>query len=332
MQIEKNKIYRIIELYQRFNNGEAMSKKKISYEYGVDLRTVQRYIKELNDFFEEHDRNNNEPIRRIEYNSKKSVYELVNRNSESNLSDGDILAICKIILESRAFSKSEMERIINTLTAKFNNDKLMKNALINEEFNYEELRHNKNKKCGKTLSNFLWDINKSIAERKIIEAVYTRKDNQTRSVRLKPLAIVFNEYYFYLMAQNADNKDDYIYSFRVDRFKEYKVTNEEFKIDYKDKFKEGEFRKKIHFMYKGELTHIQFKFWGDSLEAVLDRIPTAEIIGWDGDKAIVEGEVYSKGAIMWLLSQMEFLEVIRPKSLRKVMKEKIEKMYKLYNE
>ena len=88
-----------------------MSKKKISYEYGVDLRTVQRYIKELNDFFEEHDKNNNEHIRRIEYNSKKSVYELVNRNSESSLSDGDILAICKIILESRAFSKSEMERI-----------------------------------------------------------------------------------------------------------------------------------------------------------------------------------------------------------------------------
>ena len=35
---------------------------------------------------------------------------------------------------------------------------------------------------------------------------------------------------------------------------------------------------------------------------------------------------------MWLLSQMEFLEVIRPKSLRKVMKEKIEKMYNIYKE
>ena len=85
-------------------------------------------------------------------------------------------------------------------------------------------------------------------------------------------------------------------------------------------------------MYKGELTHIQFKFWGDSLEVVLDRIETAEIIGCDGDKAIIEGEVYSKGVIMWLLSQMEFLEVIRPESLRQKMKEKIEKMYKLYNE
>ncbi len=166
MQLEKNKIYRIIELYQRFNNGEVMSKKKISYEYGVDLRTVQRYIKELNDFFEEHDKNKNEPIRKIKYNPQRSVYELVNRNSESNLSDGDILAICKIILESRAFSKSEMERIINTLTAKFNNDKLMKDALINEEFNYEELKHNKNNKCGKTLSNFLWEINKSVSKRK----------------------------------------------------------------------------------------------------------------------------------------------------------------------
>ena len=104
MQLEKNKIYRIIELYQRFNNGEVMSKKKISYEYGVDLRTVQRYIKELNDFFEEHDKNKNEPIRKIKYNSQRSVYELVNRNSESSLSEGDILAICKIILDSRAFS------------------------------------------------------------------------------------------------------------------------------------------------------------------------------------------------------------------------------------
>ncbi|MFQ7000020.1 MAG: helix-turn-helix transcriptional regulator [Clostridium sp.] len=332
MQLEKTKIYRIIELYQRFNNGEVMSKKKISYEYGVDLRTVQRYIKDLNDFFEEHDKDKNEPVRKIKYNSQRSVYELINRNSESNLSDGDMLAICKILFESRAFSKSEMERIINTLTAKYNNDKLMKDALINEEFNYEELKHNKNEKCGKTLSNFLWQINKSISERKVIEAVYTRKDNLTKPLRLKPLAIVFNEYYFYLMAQNADNGSEYTYSFRVDRFKEYKVTDEEFKIDYRDKFKEGEFRKKIHFMYKGELTHIQFKFWGDSLEAVLDRIPTAEIIGWDGDKAIVEGEVYSKGAIMWLLSQMEFLEVIRPESLRQEMKEKIKNMYKLYNE
>ena len=83
-------------------------------------------------------------------------------------------------------------------------------------------------------------------------------------------------------------------------------------------------------MYKGDLTHIQFKFWGASLEAVLDRIPTAEIIGWDGEKAIIEGEVYSKGAIMWLLSQMEFLEVIRPESLRQEMKNKIERMYNIY--
>ena len=53
------------------------------------------------------------------------------------------------------------------------------------------------------------------------------------------------------MAQNADNGDDYIYSFRVDRFKEYKVTNEEFKIDYKDKFKEGNLERKFTLCIKG---------------------------------------------------------------------------------
>ena len=83
-------------------------------------------------------------------------------------------------------------------------------------------------------------------------------------------------------------------------------------------------------MYQGELIHIQFKFWGDSLEAVLDRIPTAKIVGYKEDKAIIEAEVYSKGIVMWLFSQKEYLEVVKPESLRVEMKESIQKMLDIY--
>ena len=47
---------------------------------------------------------------------------------------------------------------------------------------------------------------------------------------------------------------------------------------YKDRFKEGEFLNKIQYMYTGELVKIQFKFRGRSLEAILDRLPTANVI------------------------------------------------------
>ena len=49
-------------------------------------------------------------------------------------------------------------------------------------------------------------------------------------------------------------------------------------VMYKDRFKEGEFLNKIQYMYTGELVKIQFKFRGRSLEAILDRLPTANVI------------------------------------------------------
>lgn len=49
-------------------------------------------------------------------------------------------------------------------------------------------------------------------------------------------------------------------------------------------------------MYTGELIKIQFKFWGDSLEAILDRLPTAKFIGYNtqDNKKIIEAEVDGK--------------------------------------
>jgi hypothetical protein len=39
------------------------------------------------------------------------------------------------------------------------------------------------------------------------------------------------------------------------------------------------------------LTTIKFKFKGDSLEAVLDRLPTAEIISEENGEALIKASV-----------------------------------------
>lgn len=51
------------------------------------------------------------------------------------------------------------------------------------------------------------------------------------------------------------------------------------------------------------MEQIKFKYTGPSIEAVLDRLPTAAIVEQDEEGWTVEAEVFGKGIEMWLRSQ-----------------------------
>ena len=68
-------------------------------------------------------------------------------------------------------------------------------------------------------------------------------------------------------------------------------------------FQEGEMRKRIQFMYGGELQTIKFEYTGPSLESVLDRLPTAKVLQVTEKGWIVEAEVFGTGIDMWVRSQ-----------------------------
>ena len=127
---------------------------------------------------------------------------------------------------------------------------------------------------------------------------------------------MFSEYYFYLTAfledkESFENPDDLFPTiYRIDRIRSFRVTEEHFAVPYKDRFQEGEFRKRVQFMYGGKLEHIKFKYTGPSIEAVLDRLPTAEIVEQDEDGWLVTAEVFGKGIDMWLRSQGENIQTI----------------------
>ena len=63
-------------------------------------------------------------------------------------------------------------------------------------------------------------------------------------------------------------------------------------------------------MYAGELKRVKFEFSGPSLEAILDRLPTAEVVNKEGDKYIIIAESYGDGIDMWLRTQGENVRVI----------------------
>ena len=121
---------------------------------------------------------------------------------------------------------------------------------------------------------------------------------------------MFSEYYFYLISFLADDSKEYPTIFRIDRITDIKGTKEKFTVPYSERFSDGEFRKRVQFMYAGELKHVIFEFNGLSIEAVLDRLPTAEILREQDDKYIIRVEAYGNGIYMWLRSQGENVKVL----------------------
>ena len=98
--------------------------------------------------------------------------------------------------------------------------------------------------------------------------------------------------------------------YRIDRIKSFIVLDEHFQVPYKDRFQEGEFRKRVQFMYGGKLERIRFKYTGPSIEAVLDRLPTSKIVEQDEEGWTLEAEVFGKGIEMWLRSQGNYIILI----------------------
>ena len=106
-----------------------------------------------------------------------------------------------------------------------------------------------------------------------------KKLKQTNQVMrmIQPVGIMFSEYYFYLtayMCESEENPDipkrPFPTIYRIDRIEEYEILEQRFQIPYRDRFEEGEFRKRVQFMFGGELKTIHFRYKGLSIEAVLD--------------------------------------------------------------
>ena len=304
---------RILSIYTRLLNGEVINKAYEAERYGVDKRSIQRDLDDIRAFLDER-RADNGVHEEIVYSRSLGGYCL--RSDESKLlTNGEILAVCKILLESRAFRREEMEQIIKKLVNRCvpeQKKKLVKELVSNEMFHYIEPHH------GRKFLQTLWELGTAVKEYRFISVTYEKQNGDIAKRILKPVGIMFSEYYFYLTAfiEGADksefhNPDDLFPTiYRIDRIRELKLSDKHFDIPYKERFEEGEFRKRIQFMYGGKLRKIRFKYTGASVEAVLDRLPTAKIVEKVSDGYIITAEVFGDGIDMWIRSQGDNVKLL----------------------
>ena len=63
-------------------------------------------------------------------------------------------------------------------------------------------------------------------------------------------------------------------------------------------------------MYGGRLQKVNFRYSGADIDAVLDRLPTAQILEEKEGEYTVLAEVFGSGIEMWLRSQGDVVKVI----------------------
>lgn len=315
MDFGKDKANRILSIYSRLVKGCMVYKSEEAINFGVNERTIQRDIDDIRNYLEQAAVDQG-VVNEIVYDRVKKGYRL-DQLYKIKLTNDEILAVCKILLDSRAFIKAEMMDILGRLIeccVPEDDRKMVKELISNESFHYIEPRH------GKSYLSNMWEIEQAICQHRYIEIKYQGiQGTSVKTRKLKPLAIMFSEYYFYLAAFIDDEKvrenfnvinDSFPTIYRLDRIQQLKVLDEQFKIPYSNRFEEGEFRKRIQFMYGGKLRKVKFEYSGYSVEAVLDRLPTAKIIDESDGKYVIEAEVFGDGIDMWLRSQGDAIIIL----------------------
>lgn len=309
-----DKVERVLSIYTKLMNGALVNKAAEAINYGVNERTIQRDIDDIRNYLDQHGIDDG-IVNSVIYDRAKKGFRL-EQIYKLKFTNPEILAICKILLDSRAFTKKEMEgmldKLVDTCVPK-TNQKLVKELILNEEFHYIEPRHKS------VFIDKMWEIGQAINSNNYIEIDYQGLRGSTKKTRkLKPVAIMFDEMYFYMAAFIDDDKvranfnvieDSFPTIYRIDRIQRLETLEEKFNIPYKDRFEEGEFRKRIQFMYGGKLRRVEFEYSGYSVEAVLDKLPTAVIVDErpheDGVRTIytIKAEVFGDGIEMWFKSQ-----------------------------
>ncbi len=305
-QIPEAKSARLLSIYARLLSGQTLGKTELAVEYNVTTRSIQRDIESLRYFLADQGL-----AQDVVFDRTAKGYRLANIIPKG-LSNSEILAVCKILLESRSMCKDEMLPILDKLidcAVPKESQKAVKALIANEQRHYIEPHHHQ------PILNGLWELGQAVRNRQIIQIEYERmKEPKLVSRRVQPVGIMFSEYYFYLTAflekrENFETPDDLFPTiYRIDRIKSFQVLNEHFQLPYRDRFEEGEFRKRVQFMYGGKLETIRFRYTGPSLEAVLDRLPTAQVTSQDEEGWTISAEVFGKGIDMWLRSQGDYVK------------------------
>lgn len=296
-----NAAYRQLYLFQQLLSDHIVQKAAMAAHFNVTPRAIQRDISQVKLFIEQEGL-----AYQLIYRRHLGGYQL--ESTQDSVSKQVILVLVKILLASRALNQTELHQTISGLMSLVPQPERREITPIikNESFYYPPVHH------GKALLQLIWQLSQFMTTKTTIDIDYRNSRNIVETRTILPQAIVFSEYYFYVVAFSSKYQANRF--FRVDRIFGYRRSSQTITRSRAQRVEDGELRHYIHYMQPGNKLVIQFEFSG-IIEAALDRFPTAKVLKrYPDGHVLIETVAFDMGAKMWLLSQGPLVKVVSPAS------------------
>lgn len=352
MTSKDNSGKRQLDILLRLLDGEVLSKKSLEQTYGVSSRTIQNDMAQiksvleekisrsydllpsntkLDESFAEHFQLQTE--KRGHYYLKYNITKL--SQQATSLTQPESLVLLKILLESRALQKGEIDVLLTKIIDLGEVSHSLNTSILNEKYHYTGVPK---EPIMETLSLIQYAIENKLE----IHFDYT-KNFKTQRFKKVPEQLYFQDLYFYMVSDKHSAQDDreleQLNKFKINNMKHIELHNHSKGLNPKDRFQVGVMRNQSGIWgYLGKPITLSIEFYYDPTY-VLDRFPGAVIRSQYFDELrqqyvsridIPTNDGY--GVKMWLLMQSDQLKILSPKSMRDYVIKSAKNMLQYYDE
>lgn len=290
---------------------------RISPKESIDQRTIKKDIEILDQTGFEIVKNKGK-FGKILYSHQSRLFEIY-----------QLRFIVDAILSARFITTAEKDNLIQKvkqLTSKHIAKTLPEPILFSQSANmdYELVKVNIDR------------VHRAISQRKVLTYQYGKfnVDKEFEYNRdgdfyfVEPYALIWQNDYYYLIGHFQLKNE--IRHYRLDRIRNIQITDQTFK---KKQFYLQEYVNQSFHMFAGDEIRMKIRFQNDLINVVLDRFgQQADIWKVDEESFVLSTKAnLSDGLVNWILTWGNQAKVLSPDPLIEKVKEKIEKMSKVYD-
>lgn len=233
-ELMDKKTMRILAVFEHLWDGKVLKKETFGADHHVSSRSVQRDLSAVRQYLEEQGKEDS-----LQYDRERRGYRLEHARS-SRLGRDEVLAAGKILLDSDALGREEMQNLVEKMVGALSPDQRKQvNALLqNERFQY---RPADSDSCYIPLIGLLSDC---VAEGKWVSFSYRGMDGTMAQHRVYPQSVMYLKHHFWLIAYYPGSKSRF-WGFLLRDMENVKQSEGRSPLRYSERFNAAGFRSRL---------------------------------------------------------------------------------------
>ncbi|MFF2479387.1 helix-turn-helix transcriptional regulator [Paenibacillus sp. NPDC058071] len=318
-----NSLSRVVQILLRLLDGEELSVQELCATYGKHAETIKKDIAIIRNELM------HQPYE-IAYKRSQKSYKLVGVDeTDASSRFSSALITLMTLYGSRGLCSEEMQQAESFIIGSFSAEqqKKLRKFASSYRFHYKPILE-------RPVFELIDKSFQCIVRQQTMRIVYRTIHKETQYFEVQPYSLIYDEGYYYLIAEPVGAKRVEGNIFRIDQIMSCEATTESFAISQhgNDYFKPGEFANYAFFMHYGENSTVIKLRMRPFIESYFKaKFPVHRMIEADEEWLVYECTVaHAESALFWIFSERHWVELLSPLWLRDRVKHFLSKMMEMY--